>query len=102
MSPALVMLEALPRKFQPLTFQKPPRLLLKVPDDSETLPVIVPVLLMMMPPLNSASARLYVVFPNNPALTVPLLVKIADCVLALLIWTTELWAEPSALITPAL
>ena len=48
--PVLAMLAALPRKFAPLTFQVPPARLLNVDDDSETLPEIVPVLLMTMLP----------------------------------------------------
>src|SRR5258706_307341 len=100
--PALAMLDELPRKFAPLTLQVPPARLLNVDDDSETLPEIVPVLLMTMLPLKSATATLDVAFPNRFAVMVPLLVRIAACVLALLIWTTGFGNEPRDVIAPEL
>src|SRR6266404_8109318 len=102
MIPALVKLVVLPRKFNPLTRQKPPTRLLNVADDSDTLPVIVPVLLMTILPLKSATATLEVAFPNRFAVMVPLLVRIAACVLALLICITVLADEPSDVIEPEL
>src|SRR6266403_2343867 len=100
--PALAMLDELPRKFAPLTLQVPPARLLNVDDDSETLPEIVPVLLMTILPLKSATATLEVAFPNRFAVMVPLLVRIAACVLALLICITVLADEPSDVIEPEL
>ena len=49
--PALVTLAALPRKFVPLTLQVPPAALLIVDDANETLPEMVPVLVMATLPL---------------------------------------------------
>src|SRR5690348_9566775 len=80
----------------------PPALLLKVPPLSETLPEIVPVLLIVTLPLYTATAWFVLVFPSRLAVIVPLLVRLAARVLPLLIWITGEYDEPSAVIAPEL
>ena len=73
----------------------PLALLLKVAVASCALPEIVPELLTVMPPLLSAMATLEAVFASRLAVTVPVLVNVALCVLPLLIWIAGCVAEPS-------
>src|SRR6266704_3388425 len=102
MVPALAMLAPLPRKFHPFTRHRQLAKLLNVADASETLPEMVPVLLTVTLPLLSPTARLDIALPNRLVVTVPLLVKVAACVPALLIWITALADEPRDVIAPEL
>src|SRR5260221_13546993 len=106
MAPKLLIVLARPRnRFDPLTFQKPPMLLLNVVPEmlngdvpNATLPDMVPELLTVTPPLLPALGPLFTpsatfrpLLENSFAVTVPVivLVKVAPCALLLLSWTTE-------------
>src|SRR5258707_2289155 len=104
MVPALLMaLVAVPTKLlNPFVLQMPPALLLNVAEPTLRLPVIVPVLVIVLAPLNTATAWLLLVLEKRLAAIVPLFVSVAVCMLWLFICTTALLFDPRAVIVPEL
>src|SRR4051794_29153108 len=82
----------------------PPIALIKLPfANSATLPVIVPLLVIVPLPPKTETATLLVVRPDRPAAMVPLLLSVAVWLLfELLMVTTGMYGAPGALTVPEL